>query len=196
MDPRAVACPGIHRRFGLHELMEPGFAVCISGHRPEKLPTGAALRMMQSLLYREIETAMQDGAQTFYTGMARGADLWAADIILHFRRQYPAVKLVCVLPFSDRLSPGSGAERFHVHAVMQAADQVISLSEHFYKGCYRDRNAYMIRHSKRLIALIADIRSGTGQTVHMAERAGLEMRVLSLTEAMTQENPAHEYFSF
>ena len=34
--------------------MKSSFAVCISGHRPEKLPTGATLRMMQSLLYREI----------------------------------------------------------------------------------------------------------------------------------------------
>ena len=177
--------------------MEEAFAVCIYGHRPEKLPTGAPLRMMQSLLYREIETAMQDGARTFYTGMARGVDLWAADIILYFRsRQYPAVKLVCVLPYSDRLSPVTGAERFHVHAVMQAADQVVSLSEHFYKGCFRDRNAYMIRHSRRLIAVVADIRSGTGQTIHMAERAGLEMRILSMKEAMAQEKPAHEYFSF
>lgn len=186
---------GVHRRFDLYKLMKSSFAVCISGHRPEKLPTGATLRMMQSLLYREIESAMEDGARTFYTGMARGVDLWAADMILHFRKQYPLVNLICVLPCADRTETISGPERYHVHAVMQAADQVIALSEHFYRGCYRDRNAYMVRHSRRLIALVADIRSGTGQTVHMAERAGLEMRVLSFQEAVRQNQPAHEYFN-
>lgn len=175
--------------------MQQGFAVCISGHRPEKLPTGTPLRMQQSLLYREIESAMQDGARSFYTGMARGVDLWAADIILHLRKQYPAVNLICVLPFADRIRSVSGAERFHVNSIMQAADQVIPLSEHYYRGCYHDRNAYMIQHSKRLIALVADIRSGTGQTVHMAERAGLELRVLSIQAAVTQQTPPHEYFS-
>ena len=196
MDPGAVAGQRVHRRLGLYKLMKSSFAVCISGHRPEKLPTGAPLRMMQSLLFREIECAMEDGATTFYTGMARGVDLWAADMILHLRGRFPLVNLICVLPCADRIENISGPERFHVHAVMQAADQVLPLSEHFYRGCYRDRNAYMVRHSRRLIALLADIRSGTGQTVHMAERAGLDMRVLSLQEALKQNQPAHEYFSF
>ena len=55
MDSGAVARQRVHRRFDLHKLMQREFAVCISGHRPEKLPTGAALRMLQSLLFREIE---------------------------------------------------------------------------------------------------------------------------------------------
>ena len=191
MDPGAVACPGVYRRLGLYKLMQTGFAVCVSGHRPEKLPEGAPLRMMQSLLFRELETAILDGAGVFYTGLARGVDLWAADMILHLRRQYPAVRLICVLPFSDRLRTAGSAERFHVRALMQAADRVILLSEHYYRGCYRDRNAYMVQNSRRLIALIADVRSGTGQTVRMAERAGLEMRVLSFSEAKTQESSLH-----
>ena len=195
MGPRAVACQRIHRRLGLYKLMKGSFGVCITGHRPEKLPTGAALRMLQSLLYREIESAMEDGAHTFYTGMARGVDLWAADMILHFRKQYPAVNLVCVLPCADRTETISGPERFHVHAVMQAADQVIPLSEHFYRCCFRDRNAYMVQHSRRLIAVVADFRSGTGQTIHLAERAGLDMRVISLEKAVRKDPPAHEYFT-
>lgn len=176
--------------------MEQGFAVCISGHRPEKLPTGTPLRMLQSLLFHEIETAIQDGARTFYTGMARGVDLWAADMILHFRKQYPSVRLICVLPFADRLLSIRGAERFHVNSILQTADQVITLREHYSHGCYRERNAYMIQHSHRLIALVADIRSGTGQTVHMAKRAGLELRILSIQDAIAQNNPSHDYFRF
>lgn len=195
MDSGTITCQRIHRRFHFYKLMKRGFSVCISGHRPEKLPTGAALRMLQSLLFQEIESAMQDGAKTFYTGMARGVDLWAADMILHLRRQYPAVNLICVSPFADRTNSISGAERFHINSVMQAADEVITLSEHYYRGCYRDRNAYMVQHSRRLIALVADIRSGTGQTVYMAERAGLEMRVLSVQAANAQQSPSHEYFS-
>ncbi len=152
--------------------------------------------MMQSLLYREIETAVQDGAGTFYIGMARGVDLWAADMILYFRRQYPYLRLICVLPFADCMRSLSGAGRYHAHAVMQAADDVVTLSQHFYKGCYRDRNQYMVSHSQRLIAMVADIHSGTGQTIHMAERAKLDIRLLSLENATRQQTPAHEFFRF
>lgn len=171
------------------------FTVCISGHRPEKLPTGSALLMMQSLLYREIETAIAEGADAFYIGMARGTDLWAADIILHLRRQNPQVTLTAVVPYADRIRLAKGAERFHVNAVLMAADSVVTLGDHYYKGCYRDRNLYMVSHSQRLIALVSDRRSGTGQTIHMAERAGLELRILS-PEMAQQTPPAHDFFRY
>ena len=176
--------------------MQKPFSVCISGHRPEKLPQGAPLRMIQSLLYTEIENAVKDGADTFYCGMARGVDLWAADIILHLRKQYPQVKLICVLPFRERVLHLKGDARYHAMTVLHAANEVVALAEHYYRGCYRDRNAYMVEHSQRVIAVAGDLHSGTGQTVRMAERAGLSVHLISIDEAMQQEDPAHEYFSF
>lgn len=176
--------------------MQKPFSVCISGHRPEKLPKGVPLRMIQSLLYSEISKAVAEGAETFYCGMARGVDLWAADIILHLRKQYPQVKLICVLPFRDRIRHLRGDVRYHVMTVLNAADEVVALSEQYYRGCYRDRNAYMVQHSQWLIAVIGDRQSGTGQTVRMAERAGLSLHLISTEDIMQQNEPAHEYFSF
>ena len=176
-------------------MIEP-FSVCISGHRPEKMPTGAPLRMLQSLMYREIENAITDGADSFYTGMARGTDLWAADMVLHFRSRNSRIRLITVLPYHDRILSLKGAARFHTLAVMNAADRVITLSEHYYPGCFRDRNAYMVAHSKRLIALVLDPQSGTGQTIRMAKRAGLELRILSAEKAQQQDAPAHDFFRF
>ncbi len=196
MDSGAIAGQRIYRRLDLYKLMKQEFAVCFSGHRPEKLPTGTPLRMLQSLLFHEIEAAIKDGATTFYTGMARGVDLWAADMVLYFRQQYPSVKLICVLPFSDRIHSVRGAERFHVNSILESADRVVSLREHYCRGCYQERNAYMVAHSRRIIALVADGRSGTGQTVQMAKRAGLELRVLSIEDAVSQNHPSHDYFNF
>lgn len=174
--------------------MEHTFSVCITGHRPEKLPEGILLRMMQSLLYREIETAAAEGADTFYVGMARGTDLWAADIILHLRRRYPRITLTAVLPYMDRVRECTGAERFHVNALLAAADDVVCLGEHYYRGCFRDRNQYMVSHSQRLIALVVNVRSGTGQTIRMGKRAGLDLRILSPETAKQMSAPAHEFF--
>lgn len=196
MDPRAVARARIYRRLDLHKLMSAPFAVCFSGHRPEKLPTGTPLRMMQSLLYSEIAAAIRDGADTFYTGTARGVDLWAADMVLHFRKQNPAVRLVCVLPYAGQGAHLSGAARYHFMTVLHAADETVCICNSYQKDCFTRRNRYMVDHSRRLIALVADMRSGTGQTIRMAEKAGLELRVLSLALAKQQEKPAHEFFSF
>ena len=176
--------------------MPASFAVCFSGHRPEKLPTGTTLRMIQSLLYNEIRTAISDGADTFYTGTARGVDLWAAEMVLHFKKQHPALKLICVLPYAGQGANLSGTERYRFMTVLNAADRTVCICEHFQKNCYAMRNRYMIRHSRRLIALVSDMHSGTGQTIRMAQAAGLELRLLSVETAKQQTQPAHEFFSF
>ena len=178
--------------------MPGSFAVCFSGHRPEKLPAGPQLRMLQSLLYSEIETAIRDGADTFYTGMARGTDLWAADMVLHFRFREPErkLKLICVLPYEQQCARIRGAARYHVQTVLHAADETVCICRNYQKGCFTRRNQYMVDHSRRLIALVADTHSGTGQTIRMAERQGLELRVLNPALAEKQERPANDFFYF
>ena len=172
------------------------FAVCFSGHRPEKLPQGNELRMLLSLLYREIDAAIADGADRFYTGCARGIDLWAADMILHYQLSVPSLRLICVQPYPQQGKSYSGEERYHLHTILQAADEVLTIMPHYCRGCYQERNRYIVAHSQRLIAVVNDMHSGTGQTVRMAERAGLDVRKLTLKAAMMQDSPAHDYFKF
>ena len=167
--------------------MNAPFDVCISGHRPEKLPQGSELRVIQSLLYQETGSAVADGAATFYTGMARGTDLWAAEMILQFRKTYPKIRLVCVLPFAESISKLRGADRYLAMTLMNAADETVTLSEHYYPGCYRARNAYMVERSRRLIAVVTDSASGTGQTIRMAKQKGLELRLISLEQIKSRE---------
>ncbi|MCQ2417360.1 MAG: SLOG family protein [Oscillospiraceae bacterium] len=175
--------------------MKP-FSVCISGHRPEKLPEGAPLRMMLSLLYREIEDAIADGASAFYVGMSLGIDLWAADIILYFRRQHPNIRLICAMPYPEFNHHLQGSTRYHFQSVLHAADAVIQVCPHYHPGAFRMRNQYMVDHCRRIIAVAEDSHSGTGQTIRMAKQAGMEMRIISLQRAQQQSVPAHTYFQF
>ncbi|MBQ8922761.1 MAG: DUF1273 family protein [Oscillospiraceae bacterium] len=172
------------------------FAVCFSGHRPEKLPEGDALRMLLSLLYREIENAARDGATVFYSGCAPGIDLWAADMVLMQRSSNPALKLVCVLPFPEQGNTLRGDTRYHYETVLRAADRIETVGPHYYRGCYQARNQYLVMHSSRLIAVVTDMKSGTGQTIRIAERAGVKTRIVNLAAAAAQGGYAHEYLKY
>ena len=44
----------------------------------------------------------------------------------------------------------------------------------------RLRNQYMVDCSHKLLAVCRDSRSGTGQTIRMAERAGIAVKVIDL----------------
>ncbi len=53
---------------------------------------------------------------------------------------------------------------------------MITLTVRYHKDCYKDRNQYMVGNSSKLISYWAvSFRSGTDQTVRMAERQNLEI---------------------
>ena len=56
------------------------YTACFTGHRPEKM--GRSEQEVKALLNRDIDRAVGDGFDTFITGMARGVDLWAAELIV------------------------------------------------------------------------------------------------------------------
>ena len=53
---------------------------CFTGHRPEKL--GMSETDVKKLLKAEIKKAIDFGYCVFVSGMSRGVDLWAAELVL------------------------------------------------------------------------------------------------------------------
>ena len=71
---------------------------CFTGHRPEKL--GISEIRAKVLLKSAIQQAISDGYVTFISGMARGIDLWAAEIVIEEREKNDNIHLVCASPFN------------------------------------------------------------------------------------------------
>ena len=59
-------------------------ACTFTGHRPEKLDAPEA--KVKEWLEEQIQQAMADGYTDFITGMQRGVDLWAAEILLKLKK--------------------------------------------------------------------------------------------------------------
>lgn len=82
--------------------------VCFTGHRPEKLSRDE--RIIKKDLENQIYRAIADGLHVFITGMARGVDIWVAEIVLKLRDTGYPVKLMCACPY-DGFEQGWGKER-------------------------------------------------------------------------------------
>ena len=95
---------------------------CFTGHRPEKLqaPEG----VVTAALEKEIRQAIADGFNVFITGMARGVDIWAAEIVLRLRDTGEAIRLICACPYQgfERGWKQSWQDRYQ--AILSAADLV------------------------------------------------------------------------
>ena len=68
---------------------------CFTGHRPEKLTADS--EAIKASLSAEIDVAIADGITEFITGMARGVDMWAAELVLARRATNPGVTLFCAI---------------------------------------------------------------------------------------------------
>lgn len=157
--------------------------VCFTGHRPEKLPFGGSddayvTRVLKSTLYKAVLDSIDEGYDCFITGLARGIDLWAGEIILDLKAEGRPIKLVSAAPFKGHGANFHGAEKFSLGNILLNSDKVVYVSQNYFKGCMQRRNEFMVNNSGKLIAVVSDYKSGTGSTIRYAERRGLKMRII------------------
>ena len=65
---------------------------CFTGHRPEKLSVNT--EFVKEQLKKAIKGAIADGYKIFISGMARGVDIWAAELVLEERNKNNCIKNV------------------------------------------------------------------------------------------------------
>lgn len=146
---------------------------CFTGHRPEKL------NMMEfrvkMLLKAEIKRAISDGYVTFISGMARGIDMWSAEIVLNLKKKNPDLHLICALPHRDFESRWGLEEQRKYREILEQADLVRYINENYFRACYQRRNEWMVNHSNRVIAAFNGELGGTKNTIDYAKKIGLQI---------------------
>lgn len=144
---------------------------CFTGHRPEKMKLGE--KEIKPMLEKEINNAIENGYDTFITGMAPGTDIWAAEIVLEKKKADKALRLVCALPHPKFESRRSVAEKMRFNEILKKADLVKEINDHYFTGCYQVRNEWMVDHSGLVIAVFNGQKSGTKNTIDYANRKGV-----------------------
>ncbi|MEG0693302.1 MAG: SLOG family protein [Oscillospiraceae bacterium] len=78
--------------------------VCFTGHRPQSLPFGFNEQdercfKLKSAMREEIIRLIEKSVATkFISGMAIGIDIFAAEIVIDLKKQYPKISLECAIP--------------------------------------------------------------------------------------------------
>lgn len=151
-----------------------------TGHR---VIPGKDLTPLVALLRMTIACVWETGIRDFYAGGAMGFDRLAAGEVLRFRAEHPDVRLHLILPCAGQESGWCAAEQRAYRAQMAAADEVTVLSGRYYDGCMRARNSALVSHASVLIAYVTGQRSGSAQTLRLAQAQGV--RVINLAERLS-----------
>ncbi len=175
----------------LSTILNDGFdknrTCCFSGHRPEKLAQNGninspQIRRLISMLYLEIENTIENGYTNFITGMARGIDLWAAGYIYEKRIKNPDLKLICAIPYNGHGDSLKSSEKWEYDNIVDSADKVYILEDKYTQNCMQKRNRFMVDNSSKVIAVVDNYRSGTGQTIRYAKSKGIDVHIIDINK--------------
>ena len=156
---------------------------CFTGHRPEGLPdmgdpSSPKMAALRDMTETYIRMLINSGHDVFITGMSRGFDLLAADLLTGIPDIAECTTLICAVPYGGQIHEmRTDAERELYRRAALSARYAVRMFGSYNKGCYMVRNRFMVNCSSVLIGYLARqdmMRSGSAQTYRMAQRAGLE----------------------
>ena len=155
-----------------------------TGHRPKKLPwkydeTDERCINLKKLLTSQILQMTEHGIREFLSGMAEGADTWAALIVLELRKIMPEIKLHCVIPYEGQADDWMESSKEQYDYILSQADTVTYVHREYCKNCMLDRNRYLVDNSAYLLAVYnGEFRGGTAATVRYAQKQGKDIVVI------------------
>ena len=148
---------------------------CFTGHRPEKMKMDEYT--VCAALSKAIDDAIADGFTTFITGMARGVDIWAGEIVLRKRAVDTSLHLICACPHPDFEKRWSTEWQQRFHAVLGGADIVRTIRPTFSMDAYQIRNQWMVDRASRVIAVYNGTAGGTRNTIEYAQAKGVAVQI-------------------
>ena len=148
---------------------------CFTGHRPEKMKMDEYT--VCAALSKAIDAAIADGFTTFITGMARGVDIWAGEIVLRKRDLDTSLHLICACPHPDFEKRWSAEWQQRFHAVLGGADVVRTVRPTFSMDAYQIRNQWMVDRASRVIAVYNGTAGGTRNTIEYAQAKGVAVQI-------------------
>lgn len=149
---------------------------CVTGHRD--IPADK-VDYVKAQLQREIEKAIADGYNTFYSGFAEGTDQLFASIVAEKKQDNKDLHLVAALAYPARmkqLEKDTEAMR-----LIGACDSVGVHSREYGPDCFKKRNRFMVEESGRCIAVHdGRAKGGTASTMRYAKELDRELCVVKI----------------
>lgn len=154
-------------------MLEKEKTCAFTGHRPEKLNIDEG--EVKRLLCLAIENALEKGYRTFITGMAKGVDIWAGEIVCDFKKLYDDIHIVAALPYPKFYYGRTNSELLSYKKILSSADFTHISYPSYSPLAYQSRNMWMVDNSSLLIAAFTGSPGGTKNTIIYAKQNDVEI---------------------
>ena len=129
--------------------------------------------VFENSLIENILSLAENGCYSFYSGMAMGFDIIAAEAVLLLRKAtHLPLKLICVVPFKNQKDTFNAEWQAKYNFILENCDEIITLYDDYFKGCYQRRNQYMVDNSDCVLTWFDGKSGGTKNTLDYACKKG------------------------
>lgn len=122
-----------------------------------------------------VKNIYESGYDTFLCGMARGFDLLAAEAVISLKKQLKNIKLIACVPCPDQDRYFDKNDKLKYAETLDYCDEIIILSDSYYKGCMLVRDRYMVDNCSLLVAYERKHEGGAFYTLNYAIKKNKEI---------------------
>lgn len=144
-------------------------SVCFTGHRK------VIHAKVKEKLTEVVRALAENGYTSFITGGALGFDMLAARCVYDLKTEFPHIKLIIAVPCRNQSRYWTAAEQNAYDNMLSAADEIVLLSEEYYRGCMQKRNRYIVDNSTVCVYYKYKEFGGASYTVDYAEKKGRKL---------------------
>ncbi len=172
---------------------------CFTGYRPDKFDflfdkNEPLYVKFTSRLVSAISAKIVDGCTVFYTGMAKGFDIEAAEYVELIKRRNKKIKLIAVIPYEGQENGWDEFWKNRYTKLLSRCDEVVVINKNYEKWVFGKRNQYMVDRSRYVITYFDGKPGGTANTLKYALKNNREIINIFDTDPLEKEKSRYKCY--
>ncbi|MFD2614375.1 DUF1273 domain-containing protein [Paenibacillus gansuensis] len=148
----------------------------VTGYRAQELSIydqkHAGIVYIKQALRDKLVPLIEEGLEWVITAGQYGVDLWACEVVIELKKQYPDVKLAIITAYLNPEEKWPEAKQDYYRGILKGADYCGSVSNQPYSGVWQltARDQLLLRKSDGIL-LFYDEDAGEASPKYMKQRA-------------------------
>ncbi|WP_127585462.1 DUF1273 domain-containing protein [Paenibacillus koleovorans] len=174
--------------------------VLVTGYRANELGIFSmkhpGIPIIRKAIRRQLLVLLEEGLEWVVVSGQWGVELWAAEVALELKTEYPQLQLAVITPFLEQDEKWSEEKRGVYGSVLQRADFVSSVTKTKYDGTWQfaEKDKFLLRNTDGLLLVYDEENEGSPrfirrQAMQLAEKGSY--RIVTIN-AYDLQNVAEE----
>jgi uncharacterized phage-like protein YoqJ len=144
------------------------------------------IKYIKKALEKRISALLEEGLEWVIISGQLGVELWAAEVILEFKIEFPELQLAVITPFLEQEKNWNEQKQEHYRSILEEADFVSSVTKREYEGPwqFKARNQFLLDHTDGMLIIYDEENVGTPkyileEAIARMENDGYELIIMN-----------------